>query len=438
MQKKRIAILSHFDSFQAGYALHVGWLERARLMKYFEQDFDFLVNTNCPADIYPNQKNCLTKIKTSRPFKDQVDHFADLYLDVLDGYDFIMTADLVYQRKGSFLAQNAAQRIAAPDLGCHWLQWIHSSWTTRPMMPVGEFDMLQKPERLRYIMPPKSTIIYLNSIELDGVMQMYQCGPHEVYPVYNPKDFRSFNNMHELSWLISVKMKFWEKDAIMLFPFCATRMDAKGFDVVAHMFAAFKRKGMKVALIFAVANSRGQQQEIAAKDKMLAKMGLIRDEDYMWTYEVTEKFRPLPRQCIADLFKMSNVFVWASWRETVGNVFQEAKISGNFMVLSNGLPSNQEMGGGPNTVYFPATHKTPGVKDGRTGDLQLVHYLDRETRQENPEKYFDELTDNFVDRIPTRKHQWQFSYEWIWQNQLEPLLYKRTYDEDGNFIGVEL
>ena len=40
----KVAILTHFGNFQSGYALHVGWLERARMMNKFGVDFDFLVN----------------------------------------------------------------------------------------------------------------------------------------------------------------------------------------------------------------------------------------------------------------------------------------------------------------------------------------------------------------------------------------------------------
>lgn len=433
MQKKKIAILSHFDSFQPGYALHVGWLERARLLKYFDQDFDFLCNRGCPDDLYPNQKSIIPKIRSSAPFAERAEFFANAYEDMLADYDFVMTADLAYQTKGNFLAYNAGMRQAAPKLNCHWLHWIHSGWTQRPK---GALDPEKRPEDLKYIMPPKSTIIYLNSHELPHVMRMFACGPHEVYPVYNPKDFRSFNQFHELSWKISVHMKLWEKDAIMTFPFCATRMDSKGFDAVAHTVAALKRAGLRVALINAVANSRSQQSELRAKDDFMASLNLIRDQDYMWSCDITEKYKPLPRQCIADLFKLSNFFVWASWRETVGNAFQEAKISGNLMVLSKGLPSNIEMGGS-DAIYFMATHKTPGVRDGVTGDLQLVKYKDPNTKEDATLDYFDALAEDIIARLPDRAHQWQFSYEAVWQ-QLFALLYMRKYGPDGSFTGLEV
>lgn len=432
MRKKKIAILSHFDSFQAGYALHVGWLERARLLSYFEQEFDFLVNAGCPEGLYPNQKNILGRIKTGKPFVDRVKYFVDLYTDVLRGYDFVMTADMVYQTKGNFLAYNAAQRMASKSLRCHWLHWIHSGWTRRPKYPL---DPAKRPEHLKYIMPEKSTLIYLNSHELPDLQKMFACAPHQVYPVYNPKDFRSFNQFHKLSWEISIRLRLWEKDAIMLFPFCATRMDSKGFDAVAHVVAALKRAGLRVALINAVANSRSRKKEMEDKDAFMASLGLEKNSDYMWTCDVTEKHRPLPRESIADLFKLSNFFVWASWRETVGNAFQEAQVSGNLMVLSKGLPSNIEMGA-KDAIYFYTTHKTPGVQDGVTGDLRVVKYRDPDTGEDTTLDYYDGLAEQIIPRLPTRSNQWQFSYERIWYEQLFPLLYLREYDDQGNFAGL--
>jgi len=424
---KRIAILSHFDSFQPGYALHVGWLERANLLKYFGQDFDFLVNTNCPADIYPNQKNVLEKIRPGAEFSKRAAFFGEMYAELLQPYDFVMTADMVYQKKGNFLANNAGQRIAAPVLNCHWLHWLHSSWTNPPT-PIDT----RKPEHLRFKMPEKSTLIYLNSHELPGVMHQYSCTAHEVWAVYNPKDIRSFYEFDDLSWELTDFTKPWEKDAIMLFPFCATRLESKGFDTVTNVFAALKRAGKKVMLINAVANSRSQQDKLRYQDKYMAEKGLLRNEDYIWSCDFTDNFKPLPRKTIADLFKITNVFVWASWRETVGNAFQEAKVSGNLMVLSKYLPSNIEMGG-EDAIWIHASHCVPGRGDGVFANTRIIRYRDPDTGEDTTNDYFDGVAEEIIAKLPSRKHQWQFSYEHIWYEQLYPLIYLRQYDREGNY-----
>lgn len=407
-QKKKIAVLTHFAGFQDSYALHVGWMERARLLEHVGEDFDFLVNDNCRDGIYPHQRAVLGRMKESAPFDARVEFFRDQYLELLAGYDAILTADLIYQRKGNFLAYNAAMRAAAPHLKAHWYHWIHSGWTRRP---AG----IRYPESLRYTMMDNSTIVYLNGSELAGVAEQYGTDLEHVACVYNPKDPRCFFDFHPLSREIVRRLDIPSKHAVQIFPHCATRMDAKGIDAVIRVFAALKRAGLSVALILAQGNARRVQGEIAKKKRWMARLGLVDGEDYLFTCDITENFAPLPRRAVADLYRVANLFVFGSWRETVGNCFQEALVSGNLLVLNQNLPPLTEMGG-PDAIWFDTTYKTPGVPDGAQGDLQQVDYRD-ET------KYFDELAARIIERLPDRSHLWRFSYDWIWENQLRPLLY---------------
>jgi hypothetical protein len=93
-------------------------------------------------------------------------------------------------------------------------------------------------------------------------------------------------------------------------------------------------------------------------------------------------------------------------------------------MLNSYPPCHHELGG-PNAFFFEADHKTPGRQDGQTGDFQRVDYLP------SREKYFDHLAEKIIPLIPSRKHLWSFSFEWIWRNQLKPLLedaYKLAHD----------
>ena len=403
----KIGILTHFGSFQDGYALHVGWLERAKLLEYFKQDFDFLVNQRCTSDIYPHIKKVLLQAKSGQSFQNKAKHYESQYREILTEYDAILTADLIYQRRGDFLAQNQAMRKVAPDLKAHWYHWIHSSWTNPP-------KNLNFPDSLRFTPMEKSTIVYMNSSEKAGVARMYSVPIEDVACVYNPKDIRSFADFHPLSWEIINKLKIPEKDAVQILPHCSTRMDAKGVDVTIKAFAAFKRNGLKVALVFANANARQVPQELLIKKNFMTSQGLIENEDFLFTSDLNEN-RPLPRKAVSDIFRVSNVFVYATYSEVSPNALMEAKISGNLLVLSNRLPSLAEFGG-PNAIYFDASFRTPGVPSGEEGDLQTVTYHNETT-------YFDELTKRIVSQLPSRKHLWEFSYERIWNEQLKPLLY---------------
>ncbi|KKN07283.1 hypothetical protein LCGC14_1068730 [marine sediment metagenome] len=419
----RVAIASHFGGFQSSYALHVGWHERARMLERFGVDFDFLVNKKCRENLYPHQVNILPNRPSSEPLSERAEFFANVYKDVLKDYDVIFTADMMYQRKGNFLACNAAQRSVAKDLKAWWCHWIHSGWTTRP-------EKYPWPESLRYTMPPRSFLVYLNSFELPQLAAMYGALPHQVHAVYNPKDIRSFYEMDPLAWRIIDELNIPQKRAVQIFPFCSTRMDAKGIDGVVRMMAAVKRAGLPVALVLANANSKKRIVEIEEKTKWIEAQGLTHGKDFLWTCFLNDH-RPLPRKTIADLFKLSNLFTFTSYRETVGNVFQEAKISGCQLVLSSALPCLQEMGG-PEAIYIETDHKTPGIRDNEPGDMQTVGY------SPDADTYFDEIAEVLIPRLPDRSHQWYFSLDRIWHEQLHLLLeraYAASKGEDYMLVG---
>jgi glycosyltransferase involved in cell wall biosynthesis len=255
----------------------------------------------------------------------------------------------------------------------------------------------------------------MNTAEADGIAKMYNVHPERVACVYNPKDFRSFHNFHEFAWKISRQLDLPNKDAIQIFPHCSTRMDAKGIDAVIRVFAALKKSGKKVALIMANANARGVQAEIKAKKDFMKSLGLEENKDFLFTSDWTSN-RPLPRAAVANLFLVSNLFVFASWREVCPNVLLEGEISGNLLAINAMNPALPEFAG-ENHIKFTADAKTPGVPDGVSGDLTRIEYHSGE------ERYFDWIAAIIGDHLPDRSYQWAYSYEKIWETQMRPLLY---------------
>jgi hypothetical protein len=418
----RVAILSHFQSFAPSYALAVGWYERAKMLEYFGVDFTFFTAKNCPPGSYPNQQSVLYTIPGSRPYKEKVERFTNQYIELLADYDVVLTPDIIYQRKGNFLAWNQAARNAARVIRPWWCHWIHSSWVQRP-----NNINFKDPDSLRFTMMDRSFLVYLNEAESHQLCQMYDTEPKWVRHVHNAKDPRVFFDMHPFSWHIIKQLKLYEKEAVCIFPHCSTRMDAKGIDSVIRVMAGLKRAGLSVGLVFCNANARKVQHEIGEKRQFIADRGLVEGKDYMFTHELDE-YRPMPRQVVRDLMQVSNLFVFGSWRETTGNVFQEAQITGNLLVLNQHLPCLQELADKNRTIWLDTSYKTPGRMDGQTGDLQQVNYLP------NEEPYFDHLAKvRIIPNLWPKTHMWAFSFERIWHTQFKPLLdeaYKMAHSID--------
>ena len=410
MGRPRIGILTHFGSFQDGYALAVGWRERARLLEYMDQDFELLVDERCPEGCYPGQRNCLTSIPKDEPFERRARHFQDLYERTLAPYDIVLTADILYQSKGNFLAYNQGLRSAQATFieqgrrkaFCHW---VHSAYNNHKSAPY--------PESLRYTPMPDSVMVYMNDCEKSGLARMYGIPEDCVQVVYNPKDFRSFHNFHPLAWKICRTLDIPNKDIVQVFPHCTTRADAKGAREVIRAIAACKRQGAKVALILANANARRMSFEIHRKKELCEEVGLVEGEDYLYTSDIIDQKGPLPRAAVANLFLVSNVFVFGSWREVCPNVLLEAKISGNLLVVSQDLAPGVEFAG-PRAIYFRSSAKKPGIPDG-PGDMRRVRQTDKD---------WDDLARTIIDKAPSREHLWDFSFERIWEDQFSPLLNK--------------
>ncbi|MFA5420139.1 MAG: hypothetical protein WC341_16925 [Bacteroidales bacterium] len=415
----KIGILTHFRSFQPGYALSVGWTARANLLKYFGQDFDFLVSESCPEGSYPNQRNCLINLPENKDFDTKVLMARHNYIKVLSEYDAILTADLIYQKKGNFLVWNQAMRHADMDFQArnenkHWFHWIHSSWIKRD-------SGAQFPESLRFSMMDRSTLVYMNHSELINVAGMYATDPSNTACVYNVKDPRDFFNFEALSWKISRILDLPNKDIVQVYPHCSTRMQAKGIETVAQVFAELKHRGLKVALIFPNANANQVPQELKAMKVDFKKWGLVENKDYLFTSDLLNN-QHCPRKVVADLFQVSNLFVFASWRENCPNILLEAKVAGCLLAINAGLPMSQEFGG-DNALYFNSTTKIPGICDG-AGDRIVVE-------GKGP---INKLCDEIVQCLPgfDLKEKWRFSFERIWQNQFKPMLEDKCYWTECN------
>jgi hypothetical protein len=411
-----VAILSHFQSFAPSYALAVGWCERTKMMEYFGVDFTFFTAKNCPEGSYPHQVSVLKTIPGSKPFDYKVEAFTEQYIELLGDFDVVCTPDIIYQRKGNFLAWNQAARNAMQYIKPWWCHWIHSSWTNRP----NNLN-LKDPDSLRYQMMDRSFLVYLNASEAPHLVQMYDTDEKWVRYVHNPKDPRVFYDMHPFSWEIIKQLGLYEKDAVCVFPHCSTRMDAKGIDGVINIMAGLKRNGRSVGLVFCNANSRKVKIEIDEKREFMKTKGLIEGKDYMFTHDINN-FRPMPRQVVRDLMQISNIFVFASWRETTGNAFQEAQISDNLLVLSQNLPCVRELARRDDRViWLDTSYKTPGKVDGQTGDLQRVDY--------HPEErdFFDWFAKTkVIPALRSKAYMWAFNFERIWYDQMKPLLEEAT------------
>jgi uncharacterized protein (UPF0333 family) len=406
----KIAIVGLFRKFDPGYALAVGWLERAKMLEYYKQDFEFFVQENCTTDIYPNVRKVVPVMKGEWDFPLRAKAFQKFFEEYMPSFDVILTSDLIYQKRDPFLAANQGMRWAQKNLpGKRWYHWMHSGYC----LPYR----CEYPETLRFQGMPDSFIVNMNKTDIEGVSKMYNVPIENVKCVYNPKDFRSFNNFQPISWEITRKLNIQEKRIVQIFPFCTTRLKSKGLYDVTLFFSILKKMGHPVALV--LANSHAAQvPHIMAHEKMrIRQLGLIEGEDYLWTSDYTENQSPLPREAVSDLFKCSNLFIFGSWRENCPNVLLEAKIGGVLCVLNANNRVLSEFSH-PNCIWYDGDSKTPGIADGLPNEITTTIYRDGKMA------YFTEIAKKIVENVPDLSYKWEYSYERIWEEQMRPMLYE--------------
>ena len=405
----KIAILSHFGSWRAGYALHVGWRERARLLARYGVDFDFLVDETCPSGTFPHQLNVLRKADAGT-FADKAAFYAQWYSGVLNKYDIIITPDIFYQVGGDFLAYNAGLRAAQAHRQVPWviLNWMHSAW----LEPRG----LEYPDSLRFAPIPNSITVYMNSAELEGAARMHSA--EHVHCVHNPKDPRTFFNLHEDSIRIANKLRFWEKDFIQLAPACSTRVYSKGLIPVLNTFAELKRRGNNIALVLALSSAttdNGSFNELLLQER-IEDLGLSYADDIVITSMLFEDKRDTPREVIADLFRLSNVYIAASWRDVCPNSLIEAAISGNYLLINRRVPALLEIASAYRHFAFDGTARIPGSWDADADNI----IGDDDKLDITP------LADAIEANAISKRNIWEFSHEVIWEREFKPLLEKAS------------
>lgn len=413
----RIAILGLFRQFDAGYALAVGWKERAKMLEYFEQDFIFFVQENCAPNSFPHQCNIIPNLGHHDSFDAKVEAYTKCLVENFGDFDCILTSDLIYQRKGNFLPMNQAMRNAAPQLKAKWFHWVHSGCVSWREVPY--------PESLRYMMMEKSTLVYMNECDKAGLAKMYRTKPDKVAYVYNAKDIRSFREFSPISWEITKRLGLWKKDFIQILPLCSTRMDSKGISEVIFIHARLKAAGHSVALIIANSHYNTLQKQIIDgfdpmmdKKKQMDVMGLVENEDYVWTSDLCDG-DAAPRKVISDLMSISNIFVFASWREVCPNVLLEAKISGCKLIVNSRTQALVEFAG-PDALFFEADSMIVGKDDSDPENMQRMSY--RAGKKDYIDKTVVAPLSKIKDAV-SKRHQWEFSYEQIWNSQMKPLLY---------------
>ncbi len=321
--------------------------------------------------------------------------------------EVIFEHDLIFQ--GWFLPYCVAIHKLASETNQRWFHWTHSVPNT---VPQGT----KYPHTLRYQLPARSKLVYLNNFHLIRAAESYGVFPKDVRVVYNPVDPRLYYDLHPIvSRLINI-YDLLSADFMQVYPVSTTRMlDGKQLYTVIDIFAKLKESGRSVRLVVANAhaNDKREKQVIAETLNYAAKVGLSPYELIFTSLEDAPKYETgIPREAVSQLFLLANLFIFPSISENCPLILLEAMMAKNMLILNNNVGPMREFAQ-ENALYFNF-----GGLDDR------VEYKNREQFMHDVARIIiSEFETNRTLKVANRLKK-DFNFDRIFKKQIEPLLYE--------------
>jgi len=455
MKNNKIAIFSTFYEFDEAYSLCNCVEDQIRMLVDNGYKIKLLVDEQFKSPggywSHPNITYGFTpKVERSNDgilkdnWEEETEAFYQSLKKELEGYKVVIAHDVILQP--AHLIHNLASRKLAlerPDL--RWLHWSHSA--TAPSVRCSN-------ENARNIIQqkfPNAFMCYPNDWDRKRVALNYGYELDEVKCVHHPSDFMSlmFGDEIDLSEIENeeVRKKLDKKinypiklskdlvkefdilnaDVISVYP---CRLDrGKQPEYLIKTMAEMKRMGRTVKCVIFDFHSTGGDKVVYREDlKRIGKEWGLDDKELIFVSEWREETRlHVPREMIMNLKKIADFHMHPSTSETYSLVVQESMIWRNFCVLNHHFPPMRDIYGSKNVLYEPfggAVNSLDG-EDGSTNlniDNEKIHF-------ENLAKkvlYFIEIANPVINQFRFIRQTKSINY--IFKNQLEPLLY---YDKLG-------
>lgn len=427
----KIAILTMFNGLSNTYSLVNVVSEQ---LKMFLQDthisVKMLVSEHCPDSerqgVFKNENIEWIKIINSE--NNQIFHWetythlnkevhqsffheAELisldFIKHLKDVDVCILHDILYQ--GCHLVHNVAIRLAQEQLpNIQFLSFMHSA-------PV-EYVETPYPISCMYSPMPNTTYIYPTQSGLKAMASQYQTGIEKCQCVNNSLDV--LFNMNNETKNILTHMSYTQKEILIVYPARLTL--AKKFHNIAIMGGYMKKYwNKKVGIIFCDFPSSDIDADLYKY--MIKDIGIqngLEEKDMIFTTDIGYPLG-VKRETVLELFTLSNLFICPSYSESFGLTVIEAASRGNYIVLNEAVPALKEIGENINCYFMRWEAKNFGFNTQETYHPNENMYYINNTKQ-----IITNMENNpvIVAKSLTRT---RYSNEYIYQNQIKPLLEKK-------------
>lgn len=424
----RVAILTMFTGLSTTYSLVNVAADQLKMLLQAGVDVKFMVCETCPdserTGIFTDKRIEWVKItntfqgkniqwhdyssaegKVHDTFFEEAEVIAQDFVRHLKDVDVCIMHDILYQ--GWHLIHNIAIRKAQQQLpNVRFLAFTHSLPLNRPLQ-------MEYPFSARFTDMPKTRFIYPTLSGIPALARQYDIPEGRCAVVYNTLPLLEM--MSEPVQKIAEQIHLLDTDILAVYPGRLT--PGKQFEKVAALAGAIRTRTEKsVRVIFCDFPSLDIPSKVYKERIRMEglKYGLQK-EDMIFTSNIGYP-DGFPRECVLELFTLSNLFICPSYSESFGLTVLEAGSRGNFLVLNEAVPALKELGNVLGAYFM-------------RWDARNFGFDTHEKYHPSEQDYYAEHAANIVNLMREDRSlhaktlvRTKYNLEWICKNQLMPLL----------------
>lgn len=350
--------------------------------------------------------------------KDWEKHLAtmtDAMREGLQDVEVVLTHDLIYQP--AMILYNMAARTVTEERGddLHWLHWIHSATPPHLINPKTEYI---NAVGLRF---PNAFIVFPNAYSRARVAKNFNYPEDAVKFVPHPIDIPEFMRFHPLTRELVDEHDLLGAEFVGIYP---ARLDrGKQVEFCIRIFAKLKEIGRSVRLVIADFHSTGGDKVMYRREliRQGSDLGLSAEELIFMSQWRKETSTSSPRELIADIMQISNVYIHPSRSETYSLTAQEAALCGNILVLNFDFPPMRSLyGEEPLYIKFGSNIDT---YTGMDGDTNVTYNPNVDAYcKDVAHRLTAELGVNSALKLKTRLRRTR-NLDYVFRTYLEPLIH---------------
>ena len=424
----KLAILTMFNGLSNTYSLVNVVAEHLRMMLDAGIETKVLVSENCADSerrgIFADER--LEWVKITNKLEGKQIHWYDysqpdgelhdaFYKEAgliarelvthLQDVDVCIMHDIHYQ--GWHLMHNVAIREAQEKLPkLRFIAVTHSAPVNRPPHPKYPFSC-------RYMQMPNTTYVYPTQSGIPALAKQYSVPEGRCRVISNSLD--AISMMSEDVQELARATDLLSPDILIVYP--GRFSTGKKFEKVASLAGAIKKKTeLSVKVIFC--DFPSMDIDPVKYKEIIVKIGCLYGldaADMVFTSGLGYP-RGFPRSGVLELFTLSNLFICPSFSESFGLTVLEAASRGNFLVLNEKVPALEELGKKLRAYFMRWDARNFGFDT-----KEEYKYTEQLYMEGHAEMIVNRMRDNPLLWAKTMVRQ-KFSPQWIWYNQLQPLL----------------